>query len=298
MPAGRVRLCEECAFRERFARQLKFLAAGFETESGAERCRQFGSWLLARVGGRSACRKLPGHLPLLRTWLSLAGAALDPAAVVARFDTRCLQPRTLFAQFLRDQGLELEGHRRRRIEHDRVVSMVAQLPTQGPARPWAEGYLTMLQGRSGTTDTAIRLAMRPAVDLLRHAHAHGGTPTQADVDQVLRDTPGQRDALYGFIVHLNRQLRSPLSIPGRNERRPFQRLKLERKLKEAAQQARASPSAEHRLAFVRLSLQYFHRLAPKQSRGVRPGEIVCQQGECVVVVEGKRYTVPDIEAGG
>jgi hypothetical protein len=271
--------------------------AMLRTPAMADHFTAFSAWLALRegVGVAKAARTInhyiaffremedvfetpPSYLPLLRhfgsvrlrqvllpiLWMEATGLAQrDPAAM--REDTECRLSDTLLSSVDSAQRDLLDGYR--------------------------QGLLAKLE-EDKTTWKSIRLALTPSVALLKAAaSSNHAIPTQRNLDHYLRGSPGQRNALAGFVGYLTRNWAADLVLPGRDS---AILVKAKERKREAAvvDIIRAyGMGPVDRIVWLNASLPYFHdrRFDSRMTVTEEPAQT---GGGLTAKIRGRSYWVP------
>ncbi len=257
IPAGRGRSCEECSWKRSFQRRLDKEVEQFGSPRTQEIFREFGHWLVAKIGAQKAALKLKNYVGFF-LFIEQSGEGIPSYRDLLRnYEPEGLRRVRLAMGWLEirygvvaDPVMREEFADRRRIEQ----SLTALPP--GPAADLLRRYNDLLISRIGSgklTLRSLRLALGVAREFLAFASPTGEVlPVQRDLDRFLLERSGQRASLEGFLGFLAQEqgerLRSELS-----ERAIAQAKKhrLERKLAELIDGGDEG-------AWVSTALHYFH----------------------------------------
>ena len=297
-PAGYGRHCRTCEATERARRRIGTIAGSVEPGAIAERFAAFGEWLIETAGPEKAVRDAVRHASLFaeigETWDDIP----DYAELVDHFGAEGLRRQRRVMRWMTEQDLvsvdpaiREDGSERRRI-----AESMERLPKGSRAAVIVNDYCTKLDEhvRAGKLSRrSMRLSMTPAATLLATALAAGRElPSQETLDAVLRETPGQRAALTGFVRWLRETHDIPLALPPRraatelNQRRARARQEMLALLREGA------GGNDFAKRWRTTALRYFHDVAVKRARQVREDDVQMEGGGLCVNIRGESCWIP------
>jgi hypothetical protein len=261
----------------------------------------FGEWLLTETGAQKAAlrvhRYLPFFLEIEKTW------AFIPAynALLEHFGAENLRRARVPMRWLR-QAKNIEANPTRQAEDSnrrRIEALLASNPAGSVADLALKGYYTKLLTKAavGSTSTlSIRLALRPAASLLQQATSAGRTlPTQADLDQYLLQTPGQKAAITGFTNYLN-EIHGLGLVPkvDLKKTRLYRRRALEKQLIHMTTYPKTDAAFLRK--WVTTGLDFFHEI---KVRGAKRQVVIDENdGGLQVTLAGKIYWLPKWDSNG
>ena len=299
MPAGRVSCCIDCYWARTARNRLAIDREAFTSFYMAREFDRFGNWLLATYGSKAAAlsihRYITFFLEVEKTWGSFPGYR----SLVDHFKAEGLR------RIRRPMRWLSETHkirpnpavREETSERARLENILARHPKQTITGQALHSYMAKLQARLSegkTTIRSIRLALTPAEGLSRIVVQAGlGLPSQNLLDAYLRDRPGQKAAITGFINFLNSEYK--INLTARVDpklTRQNRRKKLEQAL--ATMMQNELKGAQFLEQWAPVALEYFHNVKiPK-----RLLRSLLESAECVddlgvnVIVNGQACYIP------
>lgn len=209
MPAGRGRECEACSWTKVFEKRLAINLHGFSSDHFEQLFSRFGQWLFERLGPSKAALKINSFYRFFRSIETRWGCIPSYDDMLKHFTAIGLRRAETPMRWLSEVGaISVNAEdREKRTEERRLRAILAEIED-----PWSQqllmGYFTELTARreSGETDLrSIRLALRPAANMLKGARLAAGTlPNQKTLELFWRSSPGHVAALSGFVGHLNK----------------------------------------------------------------------------------------------
>lgn len=270
MPAGKGRECDNCYWLRTFNARLTIDLAGFRTATMSKAFGDFGVWLLKETGPQPAALKIHRHFTFFSEMEKHWGQLATYQQLLESFGASGLRKAELPMRWLRAAGgvvvdeLARDHHTEMRRVAELLESVVKPHSKDVLKRYYASLLVKVEQG--ATSVRSVRLALRPAVDLLHLAGSQGGVlPTQRVLEHFWRSSPGQLAAVTGFVSFLNRTFGSKL------EPRPDKRLieKARRRKKEKALRLLISERQEggaFERRWIAAALAYFHGLSRLSSQ--------------------------------
>lgn len=297
MAAGLGKRCQGCYYRDLLKKRILMDSAATAAQPIANLFQQFGDWLGSAVGVHRAAitvhRYLEFFLELGKQW----GVVPAYSDLLAHFGANGLRRFELPMRFLVEKTLvvidpeaKLDDSERRRIE-----SIMNRLVAGGQGREILEAYRVRLLGRLDTGVTtlrSLRLALVPAAGLLLYASGQGRMPPgQKELESYLKQTPGQRAALSGFVSFLNRSYGPGIALPQMDGRASkLRRKKLEAEL--LALMREGGEGEEFRRRWLSVALAYFHGLPRKAGGTIFDRNILNEADGTYVMLGERRYWVP------
>lgn len=258
---------------------------------------EYGAWLMETVGAHKASLTIHRHLSFFleieRRWQSipqyheLLGVFGAEGLRRVRLPMRWLQATHGVCpdQVAREEDSELR----------RIMAILDSVPKQhSHAHASINGYYDNLltKAKKGKSSLrSVRLALRPAAGVLRIALKEGmDLPNQSVIDRYLRDTPGQKAAVTGFIHFLNRENSLGLEVHvDLKQVRKNRRRALERKIMQMV--LHPGDGEVFARQWLRAGLEYFHGVTITNNR-FDLAEIL-EDGEMFIVsADGNDYPIP------
>ncbi len=243
-------------------------ANGFSADGINALYHQFGEWLLDRSGPHKAALKINGHYQFFQTLDASWGAVPSYEQLLQHFGARGLRKAENPMRFLVETGRVIVSTQLREqdTERGRLAAILAEPVDAWSARLLSE-YVDTLMAKmehSGTGVRSVRLAARPAANLLKMAQLkQGALPTQKNLEAFWRGSPGQVAAVTGFVGYLNKRHGLALQVkPDSHWLAQARRQRAERELVALLSEA-AGDDFEAR--WIVKGLAYFHDL-PRVNR--------------------------------
>lgn len=298
MAAGLGKRCQECYYRDLLAKRVLMDSVAIMAQPVANLFRQFGDWLGSTVGVHKAAitlhRYLGFFLELEKQW----GEVPAYPDLLIHFGANGLRRFELPMRFLVGKALvvadpeaRIEDSERRRVE-----TIMNRLVAGSQEREILEAYHLKLQEKmdtGATTLRSLRLALVPAAGLLIYASGQGRTPPgQMELEGYLKQTPGQRAALSGFVGFLNQSYGPGIALPQMDGRASkLRRKKLEAEL--LALMREGGEGEEFRRRWLSVALAHFHGIPMKVGGQIQDGKVIDQKdGGLSIVLGGQNYWVP------
>lgn len=279
MPAGKGKSCDDCNWARKLTRRLNILEIDIHSEVWQQQFGLFAEWLAQNVGNAKAAMTLVRYLPFFVESAGCWEKIPAYSKVMLHF-----KPKRMRRYLKVKQWLEATWHndvddsvKARLAEYDRIEVLESKLVNSPQAKTLLQGYRAVLMRKheSGkTTLKSVRLALQPAVGLLEKT---GRLPTQADVDAYLKEKPGQKAAITGFINHLNREYGQNIKVVAmvdKKRQQYRQKATMERKLIAYMIRCRDEPGAFKRREWLKMAMPYFHKCAlESRSRITQVGDM-------------------------
>lgn len=267
MPAGRGNRCEECYWKKLLVNRTAFDCAAFSSAEMAEHFRNFSKWLGERVGVHKAAlvlhRYLQFFLRIEHTW----GGVPSYQQLLNLLGVYGLRKSLLPTRWMSESKLIIIDERAKMedSENRRIQSILGSLKEGTRARCVLERYYETLMEKLVTGDIklrSVRLALSPAAQLMSISHRlRRALPCQKDLDMLLRNSPGQRSAVYGFVRYLRFECGIDLEITNVEENRARRRKEL--RMEMLALMREPADSDGFRQRWIPVALAYFHGLSMK-----------------------------------
>ena len=298
MPAGCGKQCWTCYWTALAETRAQAHCAAFSSSALLERFQAFGTWLIRKVGGRKAALNIHKYsqffLDIERQWQDIP----DYETLLRHFSAGGLRRYLLPMRWMEECGLVAPDAAVREADSDRrrIEASLDRLPEGSRFRKVAIGYHEILMARvtkGVTTLRSLRLALSPAVSLLMFADDMACMPPdQKALDGFLRQAPGQRAALAGFVKYLREEHGAEITLPKHDFRRAYsyRRKKLEAKMLVLMREDGTDRDKMRR--WLSVALAYFHDLPLKVGKQVGDKEITADENGLTVWVSGNAYWIP------
>lgn len=268
MPAGRGRECEACGWKSVLLKRLIINGNGFSTDGINALYTQFGEWLLDRSGPHKAALKINGHYQFFQALDAGWGVVPSYEQLLQHFGARGLRKAENPMRFLVETGRVTVSAQLREqdTERGRLAAILAEPVDAWSARLLNE-YVDTLMAKmehSGTGVRSVRLAARPAANLLKVAQLKlGAFPTQKNLESFWRESPGQVAAVTGFVGHLNK--RYGLKLQAKPDSHWLTQARRQRAERELVALLSEAAGDDFEVQWIVKGLAYFHDL-PRVSR--------------------------------
>lgn len=305
MPAGYGNHCEDCYWRGAFRKRMEINSALFQTRHMTEDFENFGNWMSLRSGYKYAALRLNRYACFLqqieRQWRCIP----DADSLVRSFGPEYMRRHRLFTQWLSEaQSKHISPEAfQHAAESRQIQNLMDQLPTNSSHRKLAEDYLRVLEQRQAEGKTSIRsvrLALTPAIALLKSSGDL--SLSQKHLNRYLKDKPGQRAALTGFIRHLRIQHGYDFVMPAKPSLQS-QRKSIEKRLLNLIETGITGETTQKEWIF--LGLMYFHNVTARKARkALSGGDEPAMNQDIHATLEGRTYwlpafpTLPDAKSEG
>ena len=303
-PAGYGRRCRNCEATERARKRIETIAASLEPTPIAQRFAAFGDWLIETAGAEKAARDAARHAAFFEAIRETWGDVPDYAALVANFSAEGLRRQRRPMRWLAEQGLvSIDADTREDdSEQRRIAATIKRLPEGSLAHAVMSNYCAALDERlrSGQlTWRSARLGLTPAVALLEAALGAGrDLPEQETLDGQLRETPGQRAALAGFVRWVRETHSVALKIAPRRAATALRQRRTKARGEMLALLRKGPGSEDFAVRWRTAGLAYFHDLALSAAREVREEHIQADRGGLQINVKNRGYWIPLPPSGG
>ena len=300
MPAGFGKKCWSCYWTETAMKRIDTNREAFRVSGMAKRFADFGAWLIRKVGEHKAAltihKYLAFFLDIEREWQDIP----DYETLLRHFSAAGLRRSLLPMRWMEESGLVMPNAAAREADSDRrrIKASLAKLPEGSQTRMILEDYHEYLMQRveAGTTTLrSVRLALSPAASLLTFAETMDRVPPdQKALDGFLRQAPGQRAAVAGFVNYLREGHGADIALPKRDSGQAYRnrRKKLEAEMLALMQEDQNDGKMKPR--WLGVALAYFHDLPIKTAEKVGDEDITADESGMTVRVGGSSYWIPQL----
>ncbi|MDZ5453906.1 hypothetical protein [Labrys sp. ZIDIC5] len=255
----------------------------------------FASWLDSVTGPKKAAIKLHRFLPFFLEIEGQWSAVPTYEQLLQHFGAEGLRRVRLPMRWLRELHDIVVDPRAREADSERrrIEAILHTLDDRPSHAILAKAYVSYLQAQPRSASLApksLRLALRPAADILLLLEADGDLPDQATIDRYLNRKPGHCASLGGFANFMRHEKGVELAVRvDRAEVRRLQVRRLEKRLQILAQ----APEEVNLDEWLSVALPLFHGL-PRNAG--RRAVLIDQEYESVPGVQaalgGRTYWVP------
>ena len=305
MPAGRGKAVLDVLLDEFGSEaRVQMDCAAFSSSPLAERFQAFGTWLIQKVGGHKAALE-----PSTSTWtffLEIEREWQDIPTyekLLSHFSAGGLRRYLLPMRWIEESGIVAADAALREADSDRrrIRASLDKFHEASHARAILNGYYEHLLQKveAGTTTLrSVRLAISPAVSLLTFADVMDCMPpSQKALDGFLRQSPGQRAALSGFVNYLREKHGIEIILPkhdlqrGRRERHKNLGAEMLTLMREGGN------DREKKQRWLCVALAYFHDLPLKTGQNIKQKDITTDVSGMTVRTGGGNYWIPHLNTG-
>ena len=299
MPAGFGKKCWSCYWTETAVKRIDTNREAFHVPGMAKRFADFGAWLIQKVGEHKAAltihKYLTFFLDIERKWQDIP----DYETLLRHFSAAGLRRFLLPIRWMEETGLVTPDAAARETDSDRrrIEASLAKLPEGSQTRMILEDYHEYLMQRveAGTTTLrSVRLALSPAAALLMFAETMDRVPPdQKALDGFLRQAPGQRAAVAGFVNYLREGHGADIALPRQGSGQAYRnrRKKLEAEMLALMQEDQNGGKMKPR--WLGVALAYFHDLPIKTAEKVGDEDVTTDASGMTVRVGGNSYWIPN-----
>ena len=178
---------------------------------------------------------------------------------------------------------------------------MGKLSERSHARTILDGYHEHLIQRVATGTTtlrSVRLAISPAASLLVFADLMGRMPPdQKALDGFLRQAPGQRAALSGFVKYLYERHGVEISLPKNDPNRAYRKRRKTLEAEILALMREGRTDRERKQRWLSVALAYFHDLPFKTGQNVSDKDITADENGMTIRIGGGSHWIPRPNAG-
>ncbi len=272
--------------------------AAFSASEVANHFADFAAWLGRTRGARKASLTIHRYLPFFLEIEDEWGDIPNYDRLLEHFGAGGLRRSLLPVRWMTETGLIVPNAEARLANSDRrrVDALMQKFPADSSAGDALQGYYLNLARRVEAGDLklrSMRLALTAAAGLLAFTNENGeNLPDQRALEAYLKHSPGQRDAVSGFVGHLREEEGAPLSLPKRNALSARSRRRRHLKQKLLAMMREDADSDEMDIEWIRTALAYFHDLPTKVANSVSGANVVPDRKGLTITIHQKRYWIP------
>jgi len=295
---GRNGHCEACYWKGRCEVNGRQLTELFSCEPVRQAFVSYVHWAVAHTDAKRLCSALVRHAEFFTTLDKHPESPWGEAFLLRVFGTRRMRKYELPMRWLQDQHALLVTPEAKRANAAIQTSrkLVQSLPTGSLAETVLQAFFDELYVRVDAGKIkpwSMRMALSPAVSLLLAASPEGAAlPNQAVLNQMLRRSPGQRDASSTFLGFL--KTRYAIELTTRkiaSHRVADSRKKLGAQLCEIANSSQRD--SQIRMQWDVTALRYFHRLSKRQAQEViKAAKRALLPGGDELDMEGQVFWIP------
>jgi len=300
MPAGCGKKCWTCYWTDVAVKRIRMDQAAFRVPRMAERFAEFGAWLIQKVGEHKAAltihKYLGFFLDIEREWQDVP----DYETLLKHFSAAGLRRSLLPMRWMEESGLVTPDAAAREVDSDRrrIEASLAKFPEGSRTRMILGGYHQYLMRRVETGTTTLRsarLALSPAASLLTFAEIIDRVPPdQKALEGFLRQAPGQRAALAGFVKYLHETHGAQITLPKRDSGRAYRNRRKKLEAETLALMQEGQNGGKMRPRWLGVALAYFHDLPVKTGQKIKDEDMTTDESGMTVRVGGNSYWIPQL----
>lgn len=261
--------CRDCVWKDKLNKRVDLLVAGIKAKTALRYAfRLFAAWLATDIGNDKAAMNVERYAPFFQEAANFWDGLPDYPTVLQHFKPGKMRKFLKVKQWL--ESLEsLESLKYTNVlsqdlaEQDRICNLLGKAANNPVAKYLLTAYHDKMMAKleSGkTTLKSVRLALQPAVGLMLNLNK---LPSQQNVDEYLKEKPGQRAALVGFIHFLSYEYNLGLKIKkltsdDKQKLQQKRKQELEKQVIDYVIKCRNNPDAFDLGEWAKLALYYFH----------------------------------------
>ena len=239
-------------------------------------------------------------LEIERQWRDIP----DYQSLLGHFSARRLRRCLLPMRWMEYRGLVTPDAVLREADSEwrRIQANLDRLSQGSPERMILNGYHRQLTQRTRSGAASLRSArpaIAPAASLLTFARAKGRMPPDQKVlDGYLRQTPGQRAALSGFVRYLRHEHGAKLTLPRSDPERTYRKRRKGLEAEMLTLMGKGGADPESRRRWLCAALAYFHNVPLKTGRRVREEHVTPEENGMTIRIGTDSYWIPHAASRG
>lgn len=284
-PAGYGKRCQDCYWKQLLEKRVKINNKSFKSQEMAHNYSTFSKWLEIRKGTNFAAILINKFLPFFNEIEETWGDIPDYPKLLKHFTANRLRMVRLPMFWLEDEkGLV--------VDKKLKLDFTELMRTKKLRDSFAEGtisskliteyyeYLMKKNLEAKIKILSVRLALTPAVRLLKSLSNNGNSlPTQKKVEEYLISAPGQKAAITGFLVFINKRTGTSLRpIINEELKRKIHREKLEGEILSLMNNPENTQSFKE--IWTIKCLEYFHNFSKEEATKI------CMKAICLHAKNG------------
>lgn len=298
MPAGMGKRCNDCYWSQRLKHEAEINTYLLTDGVMRQAYTAFTIWFEAELDSKTAALKHSNYIDFFVRCDGLWGKIPNYESLVQEFKPNGLREYlTALRWLIKTKQVVVDPDVKNQIaEEERIVNLLAKFDGKAPhCISEYHQYLEQKLLNGETSLKSVRLALQPAIDLCTQFRLEGSnTPIQEQIDGYLLIKQGQRNALYGFVMFLNRKYESRLVCvkPSKDAVLKANRGEIERQLMALFNQPKPLSDKEQ-LIWLQLGMAYFHKVDVKLRALKALSVEQCDDNEMVkVTFNQKEYWLP------
>lgn len=300
MPAGMGKRCNECYWSQRLNHEVKLNSYLLSTTLMRQAYTDFTEWFMINKGSMTATLKHNNFINFFVHCDELWSKIPSYESLVNEFKPNGLREYlTVLRWLIKTKQVVVDTKIKDQIaEEERIVNLLAKFDGRTPHCIGEYHYYLeqkLLKGK--TSLKSVRLALQPAIDLCTQFRLEGSNaPIQEQIDGYLLVKQGQRNALYGFVMFLNKKYGSSLVCikPSKDAVLKANRGEIEKQLMVLNNQPKPL-SDKDKLMWLQLGMMYFHSVTvnSKTLMSLEKENIIVEEENAVLIkFKGDEYILP------
>ncbi|WP_435979498.1 hypothetical protein [Psychrobacter sp. DM4] len=297
MPAGMGKRCDSCYWSQRLEHEAKINTYLLTDGVMRQAYTAFTIWFETELDSKTAVLKHNNYIDFFVRCDELWGKIPNYESLLQEFKPNGLRVYlTALRWLIKTKQVVVDPDVKSQIaEEERIVNLLAKF--DGKAPHCISDYHNYLEHKLLNGETSlksVRLALQPAIDLCTQFRLEGSnTPIQEQIDGYLLIKRGQRNALYGFVMFLNRKCGSSLVCvkPSKDSVLKANRGEIERQMMALSNQPKPL-SDKDKLTWLQLGMAYFHQvniqLKILKTLTIHP----CDEEMSKIIFNDKEYWLP------
>lgn len=263
MPAGMGKRCGDCYWSQRLKHEAEINTYLLTDGVMRQAYISFTIWFEAELDSKTAALKHNNYIDFFVRCDELWGKIPSYQSLVQEFKPNGLREYlTALRWLIKTKQIIVDPKIKDQIaEEERIVNLLAKF--DGKAPHCISDYHNYLEQKlllDKTSLKSVRLALQPAIDLCtQYVIEASNTPIQEQIDGYLLVKQGQRNALYGFVMFLNKKCGSSLTCekPSKDAVLKANRGEIERQMMTLYNHPKPL-SDKDLLRWLQLGMMYFH----------------------------------------
>lgn len=303
MPAGMGKRCDDCYWSQRLEHEVKINTYLLSSDLMRQSYTDFTKWFKTELDSKTATLKHNNYIDFFVRCDELWGKIPSYESLVQEFKPNGLREYlTALRWLIKTKQVVVDPDVKSQIaEKERIVNLLAKF--DGKAPHCISDYHNYLEQKlllGKTSLKSIRLALQPAIDLCAQFRLKGSnTPNQEQIDGYLLIKQGQYNALYGFVMFLNRKYGSSLVCikPSKDAILKANRKQLENQIIKFVSENKVL-SKDNELQWFQLGMIYFHGIKVSLS-SLKNSQTQILGNKDMITLNycGKQYSLPNFKTG-
>ncbi len=305
MPAGRGDKCEICYWKITLNKRIHINLSAFSDSNIKKNFIVYSHWLEHKLGPKKASLLINKHVLFFIYYEKFSDRKqIDEFIITPKSNIKIKSYKLVNLWISENQIKEFQKSTIDKIkELDLIKKILSELKEQSQGHKILMQYfakLVMKENIGSTTLRSIRLALRPACDLLKTAqYCNLDLPDQKVLIKYLSTTPGQYSSINGFVNFLNSSYQIKLDIKSKEIRKSIEiqkRKSIEVRLINITKKLRVDPNnVILRERWITLAMLFFHdcKLSKKEVKKASSKVFPLQKG-IEIVVKNTPYFLPKL----